>query len=132
MSRPAFAGSEDLSGGAGRGSRPRRLDSPNDVADVIEVRDVFAGDHVDGASSRPAAARFHEEIADPHGERVGDGGQAIEADVHMPAFDLSDVLRGALRAFREFFLAPAAQLAKLPNRRADAGANRASLISHDA
>ena len=48
------------------------------------------------------------------------------------AFDLSDVLRGALRAFREFFLAPAAQLAKLPNRRADAGANRASLISHDA
>lgn len=98
---------------------------------MIEVRDVFAGDHVDGASGRPAAARFHEEIADRHGESVGNAGQAVETDVHMPAFDLSDMLRGGLRAFGELFLAPAAQLAKLPNRPADAGARRASLISHD-
>ena len=132
MSRPTVAGEEDLSGGAGRGSRARRLDPANDVADVLEVRDLVTGEGIGVPSRRPAAARFHEEIADRHGESLGDAGQAIETDVDEPAFDPSDVLRGALHAFGEPFLAPAALQPKLPNRPADAGANLASLISHDA
>lgn len=81
---------------------------------------------------RPAAARLTEEIADVNGERIGDVGQTIETDVHLSAFDPSDMLRGAVGAFRQLFLTPAAEQAKLPDRPADPAANRASLISHDA
>ena len=123
---------EDLSGGARRAARARRLDPANDVADVLEVRDLVAGDHVDGASGRPAAARFREEIGDVHGQGGGDPGQAIETDVDFPAFDLPDMLPGSARAFRELFLAPTVQQAKPKDYPADAGANRAFVVSHDA
>src|SRR6266851_4055237 len=119
----------ELPGGPGGAARAER---PDPAKHVFDLPEVVAGNDVRSRWPRPTAARLHEQIGDVDGEGAGDSSEDVKTDVDLSTLNLSDVLPGVAGAFREPLLAQIARQPQAADGPADAAANRASVVSHDA
>ena len=104
-----------------------RADAANDPFDVLELAIV---DDEQGRLRAPPPRTADEEIADIDRQRPGHPRQDIETDVHLAAFDLTDMFTAVADQFGESLLAQSVRAPQPSHVAADAEPDGSQVIWH--